>query len=159
MGAAYFIIPEECDRELCWPKLAYVQLGGARRRRRRPRIIGFHFNWWEGRKFLEIPRPLDYLVVIDVLLFIANIGMTVWNGRRITTTVMVLFFGLLAAALLYLPGMIATTNQTEDCVLALVGGASLGRGRLGADHGRRSSRSCSSSSPASTARSSRSGST
>jgi nitric oxide reductase subunit B len=20
-------------------------------------IIGFHFNWWEGRKFLEIPGP------------------------------------------------------------------------------------------------------
>ena len=26
MGAAYYIIPEECDRELYWPKLAYVQL-------------------------------------------------------------------------------------------------------------------------------------
>ena len=22
-------------------------------------VAGFHFNWWEGRKFLEIPRPLD----------------------------------------------------------------------------------------------------
>jgi nitric oxide reductase subunit B len=45
-------------------------------------IIGFHFNWWEGRKFLEIPRPLDFLVVVDVLLFIANIGMTIWKGNR-----------------------------------------------------------------------------
>lgn len=26
MGSAYFIIPEEADRELAWPKLAYVQL-------------------------------------------------------------------------------------------------------------------------------------
>jgi nitric oxide reductase subunit B len=26
-------------------------------------ITGFHLNWWEGRKFLEIPLPLDYLVV------------------------------------------------------------------------------------------------
>jgi nitric oxide reductase subunit B len=113
MGAAYFIVPEECDRELAWPALAYVQLvalvvvGVVA-------IIGFHVNWWEGRKFLEIPRPLDYLVVVDVLLFIANIGWTIWNGRRNSTTVMVLFFGLLAAALLYLPGMIDTTNQTED---------------------------------------------
>ena len=113
MGAAYFIVPEECDRELYWPRLAYVQLValvvvGV------TAIIGFHFRWWEGRKFLEIPRPLDYLIVVDVLLFVANIGMTIWKGRRTSTTSLVLFFGLLMAALLYLPGMIDTTNQTED---------------------------------------------
>lgn len=113
MGAAYFIVPEETDRELYWPKLAYVQLValvvvGI------TAITGFHFNWWEGRKFLEIPRPLDYLVVVDVLLFIANIGMTIWKGNRITTTSMVLFFGLLMAALLYLPGMVETDHQTID---------------------------------------------
>lgn len=113
MGAAYFIIPDEADREIYWPWLAKLQLVGlvvvgvtA--------IIGFHFGWWEGRKFLEIPRPLDYLVVIDVLAFIANIGMTVWKGKRMTTTSMVLFFGLLMAALLYLPGMLPTDNQTID---------------------------------------------
>lgn len=113
MGAAYYIIPEESERELAWPWLAKVQLAafvvvGV------TAIIGFHFNWWEGRKFLEIPRPLDFLVVVDVLAFIANIGMTVWKGKRMTTTSMVLFFGLLMAALLYLPGMIPTTNQTHD---------------------------------------------
>lgn len=115
-GAAYFIVPEEADRELYWPKLAYVQwlafvLVGV------TAVIGFHFGWWEGRKFLEIPRPLDYLVVIDVLLFVANIGMTVWKGKRFTTTSSVLFFGLLMAALLYLPGMIPTTSQTMDSYL------------------------------------------
>jgi len=113
MGAAYWIIPDECDRELAWPKLAWVQLvalvvTGV------TAVIGFHFNWWEGRKFLEIPRPLDFLVVIDVLLFIANIGWTVWKSPKKSTTSMVLFFGLLAAALLYLPGMIPTDNQTVD---------------------------------------------
>lgn len=113
MGAAYYIIPEESESELYSPKLALVQLGalvvtGV------TAIIGFHFNWWEGRKFLEIPRPLDFLVVIDVLAFIFNIGMTVKNGRRFTTTSLVLFFGLFAAALLYLPGMIPTVNQTND---------------------------------------------
>ncbi len=113
MGSAYWIIPDECNRELAWPKLAWVQLiafvltGVAA-------IIGFHFGWWEGRKFLEIPRPLDYLVVIDILLFIANIGWTVWKSERKSTTSMVLFFGLLTAALLYLPGMIPTDNQTVD---------------------------------------------
>jgi nitric oxide reductase subunit B len=113
MGAAYYIIPEESQRELEWPKLAYVQLAalvivGV------TAIIGFHFNWWEGRKFLEIPRPLDFLVVIDVLLFVANIGMTLWKSERKTTTALVLFFGLLMAALLYLPGMIPTASQTMD---------------------------------------------
>lgn len=113
MGAAYYIIPEESERELISVKWAYVQLiafvvvGVAA-------IVGFHFNWWEGRKFLEIPRPLDYLVVVDVLLFIGLIGGTIWKGKRYTTTSMVLFFGLLMAALLYLPGMIETDSQTHD---------------------------------------------
>lgn len=113
MGAAYYIIPEEAERELISVKLAYVQLiallaVGV------TAIIGFHFNWWEGRKFLEIPRPLDYLVVVDVLLFIYLIGGTIWTGKRYTTTSMVLFFGLLMTALLYLPGMIPTDNQSLD---------------------------------------------
>ena len=113
MGAAHYIIPEECEREIESTKLAYFQLAtlvlvGV------TAIIGFHFNWWEGRKFLEIPRPLDYLVVINVLLFIYNIGMTIWKGKKRTTTAMVLFFGLLMAALLYLPGLIPTDSQTMD---------------------------------------------
>jgi nitric oxide reductase subunit B len=113
MGAAYYIIPEECDREIFSEKLAYIQLiafvlVGV------TAIIGFHFNYWEGRKFLEIPRPLDYLVVVDVLLFIFNIGYTLYKSEKKTTTANVLFFGLLMAALLYLPGMINADNQTMD---------------------------------------------
>ncbi|TGL05143.1 cbb3-type cytochrome c oxidase subunit I [Leptospira levettii] len=113
MGAAYYIIPEESDRELYSVKLAYIQLiswvvvGVIA-------IIGFHFNWWEGRKFLEIPRPLDYLVVVNVLAFLFNIAMTIWGAKKRSTTQLVLFFGLLCAALLYLPGMIYFDNQTLD---------------------------------------------
>ncbi len=113
MGSAYYMIPDEARRDIYWPKLAYVQLIGlvvvgltA--------IIGFNFEWWEGRKFLEIPRPLDYLVVIDVLLFVVNIGMTIWKGARRTTTSIVLYFGLVATAGLYLFGMLPTNNQTVD---------------------------------------------
>jgi nitric oxide reductase subunit B len=113
MGAAHFIIPEEADREIAWPRLAYVQLisfllVGV------TAIVCYHLNIWEGRKFLEIPRPLDYLVVVNVLLFLANIGWTIWHGKRFTTTAIVLYMGLLAAALLYLPGMITFDNQTLD---------------------------------------------
>jgi len=113
MGSAYYIVPEESDQELVAPKWALVQwasfvLVGV------TAIIGFHFSWWEGRKFLEIPRPLDYLVVVNVLLFLGIIGATLWKGKKYTTTSMVLYFGLLMAALLYLPGMIHTDNQTMD---------------------------------------------
>jgi nitric oxide reductase subunit B len=113
MGSAYYIVPEETESEVPSIKLAYLQLialvvTGV------TAIIGFHFGWWEGRKFLEIPRPLDFLVVIDVLLFIYLIGMTIWKSPKKTTTSMVLFFGLLCAALLYLPGMLPTDNQTLD---------------------------------------------
>jgi nitric oxide reductase subunit B len=113
MGAAYYIIPEESDSELYSEKLAWIQLvswvvvGVIA-------IIGFHFQWWEGRKFLEIPRPLDFLVVVNVLTFLFNIGMTVWKGNKHSTTQLVLYFGLVSAALLYLPGMIYFDNHTLD---------------------------------------------
>lgn len=113
MGAAHYIIPDEVQRELYSVKLAYIQLGslvvvGV------VALIGFHVNWWEGRKFLEIPRPLDYLVVVNVLTFLFNIGMTVFKANRASTTSIVLYTGLVAAALLYLPGMIYFENQTMD---------------------------------------------
>ncbi|WP_347175008.1 cbb3-type cytochrome c oxidase subunit I [Polaribacter uvawellassae] len=113
MGAAYYIIPEEAQRELASVKLAYVQLislaivGVVS-------IVGFHFNIWEGRKFLEIPRPLDYLVVVNVLLFLGIILITLFKGKRRTTTALVLSMGLLFAALLYLPGMLPFDSQVTD---------------------------------------------
>ncbi len=113
MGSAYYIIPEESDRELWNLPLAWLQWGslvvvGV------IAVAGFHFNWWEGRKFLEIPRPLDFLVVVNVLAFLLNIGMTVFKGRRYTTTALTLLSGLTAAALLYLPGMITFDSQVFD---------------------------------------------
>lgn len=113
MGAAYYIIPEEAQNELVSVKLAYVQLislalvGVAA-------IVGYHFNYWEGRKFLEIPRPLDYLVVVNVLLFMGLILVTLFKGKRRTTTALVLTMGLLFAALLYLPGMLDFDSQVLD---------------------------------------------
>ncbi len=113
MGAAYYIIPEEAQHELVSVKLAYVQLislalvGVAA-------IIGFHFNIWEGRKFLEIPRGLDYLVVVNVLLFLGIILTTLIKGKRRTTTALVLTMGLFFAALLYLPGMLPFDSQVMD---------------------------------------------
>ncbi len=113
MGAAYYIIPEEAQRDLVKPKLAFLQLislalVGV------TAIVGYHLNWWEGRKFLEIPRPLDWLVVVNVLLFLGLILVTLFTGKRKTTTALVLSMGLFFAALLYLPGMIQFDSQTMD---------------------------------------------
>ena len=113
MGAAYYIIPEEAQRELINVKLAYVQLislalVGVLA------IVGFHFNIWEGRKFLEIPRELDFLVVVNVLLFLGLILGTLYKAERRTTTALVLTMGLVFAALLYLPGMIWFDSQVTD---------------------------------------------
>ena len=113
MGAAYYIIPEEAQNELVNVKLAFIQLisfatvGVIA-------IVGYHFNYWEGRKFLEIPRPLDYLVVVNVLTFLGLIVATLIKGKKRTTTSLVLTMGLVFAALLYLPGMIWFDNQTMD---------------------------------------------
>ena len=113
MGAAYYIIPEEAQNELVSVKWAYIQLvsfalvGVAA-------VVGYHFNIWEGRKFLEIPRELDYLVVVNVLLFLGLILATLFKGKRRTTTALVLTMGLFFAALLYLPGMIWLDSQVTD---------------------------------------------
>lgn len=121
MGAAYYIIPEESETELSSVKWAYIQLislalvGVIT-------IIGFHYNFWEvfgwnsfeGRKFLEIPRQLDWLVAGNVILFLVILLMTMIKGKKTTTTSLVLFGGLVAAALLYLPGMITFDSQVYD---------------------------------------------
>jgi nitric oxide reductase subunit B len=57
---------------------------------------------------------LDYLVVVNVLAFLLNIGMTILKAKRYTTTSLTLLAGLLAAALLYLPGMITFDSQVID---------------------------------------------
>ncbi len=113
MGAAYYIIPEEAQRELVSVKLVLIQfwslaIVGV------VAVAGFHVGWWEGRKFLEIPRALDYLVVVNVLLFLGIILVTLFKGKEKTTTAMVLAMGLFFAALLYLPGMIWFDNQSMD---------------------------------------------
>ena len=114
MGAAYYIIPEECRPRT---RLAEARLRAARLASSLvgvTAIIGFHFNWWEGRKFLEIPRPLDYLVVVNVLLFLANIGMTDLERQALHHDLHRALHRPLCAALLYLPGMITFDNQTLD---------------------------------------------
>ena len=113
MGAAYFIIPDEADNKLWSVPLAKLQfwslaIVGV------IAVAGFHVGWWEGRKFLEIPRPLDFLVAGNVILFLAIILLTLIKGKKQTTTAWVLTMGLVFLALLYLPGMVYFENISVD---------------------------------------------
>ena len=113
MGGAYYIVPEETGTEIFSPKLAWFQLialvaAGV------TALIGFVFGWTQGRPLLEIPRPLDIVVVIGALVFLFNIGMTMFNARKWTVIQGTLLGGLLFLALLYLFGIPFYKNEVID---------------------------------------------
>jgi nitric oxide reductase subunit B len=111
MGGAYWVVPEESRAELHSPRLAYWTLGlwtvaGI------TAVVGYLFGWTEGNKLLEQPYPVKLAIVVVMLLFLYNVGMTVWRARRLTTTEGVLLAGLALAAILYLPALVSFDNYT-----------------------------------------------
>ena len=111
MGATYWIVPEESRSELYSVKLAYVQLilwtlMGV------TAVIGYLFRFGTGNKLLEQPLPHKIVIVIVMLMFLYNIGMTIRRSGRFTTTEGVLLLGLGSAAVLYLPALIKFENYT-----------------------------------------------
>lgn len=113
MGTTYFIIPEETEREIFSPVLAYVQLvllvgTGV------TAIVGFLFGWTKGKPLLEIPFPLDYLVVLGALIFLFNVGMTMLHARCWTVIQGSLFGGLVFLAVMYLFNLPFYANLSID---------------------------------------------
>ena len=113
MGGTYYIVPEETESEIFSPLLAYVQLivllvTGV------TALIGFLFGWTQGRPLLEIPRPLDFIVVIGALIFLFNVGMTMIRANRWTVIQGILLGGLVFLALLYLFGIPFYNNEVVD---------------------------------------------
>ena len=111
MGATYWMVPDESRTELYSVKLAYVQLGlwslmGV------TAVVGYLFRYGTGNKLLEQPLPHKLAIVVCMLLFLYNVGMTIWKSRRFTTTEGVLVLGLALAALLYLPALLEFENYT-----------------------------------------------
>ncbi|MFA7434052.1 MAG: cbb3-type cytochrome c oxidase subunit I [Gemmobacter sp.] len=119
-GAAYFLIPEEAEREIHSEKLAYLQLAIL--------VIGtlgvvvtylfdlFHGNWLlgrEGREFLEQPRWVKAGIVVAALIFLYNVTMTVLQGRK-TAISNVLLIGLWGLALLFLFAFYNPDNLALD---------------------------------------------
>jgi nitric oxide reductase subunit B len=111
MGATYWVVPDESRTELYSVKLAYIQLGlwvtmGV------TAVIGYFFRYGTGNKLLEQPLPHKIVIVIVMLMFLYNIGMTIRRSGRFTTTEGVLLLGLALAAVLYLPALLEFHNYT-----------------------------------------------
>src|SRR5699024_6563984 len=126
MGAAYYLIPEEADRELHSPKLAMIlfwvfAVAGVLT------ILGYLLlpyaklaemtgnNWWPtmGREFLEQPLYTKMGIVVVALGFLYNVGMTVLKGRKTAVNV-VLMTGLVGLAVLFLFAFYNPENLTRD---------------------------------------------
>ncbi len=120
MGGAYFLIPEESEREIHSPMLAYLQLIilvvgtlGV--------VVTYVFNLFEGnlllgkegREFLEQPLWVKVGIVVAALIFLFNITMTVLKGRK-TAITNVLLIGLWGLALLFLFAFYNPENLSLD---------------------------------------------
>ncbi|WP_222910718.1 cbb3-type cytochrome c oxidase subunit I [Pseudomonas sp. DNDY-54] len=111
MGATYWMVPDESRTELHSTKLAYIQLGlwtamGV------TAIIGYLFGYGTGNKLLEQPLPHKIVIVICMLIFLYNIGMTIKKSGRFTTTEGVLLLGLVSSAVLFFPALLHYENYT-----------------------------------------------
>jgi nitric oxide reductase subunit B len=107
------MVPEETEREIYSPALAYAQLvllaatGVAA-------LVGFVLGWTKGKPLLEIPHPLDYLIVVGALIFLFNVGMTMLGARRWTVTQGSLLGGLVFLAGMYLFNLPFYANLSLD---------------------------------------------
>ncbi|WKB55945.1 cbb3-type cytochrome c oxidase subunit I [Eleftheria terrae] len=109
MGATFWMVPDESRTELHSVKLAYIQLAiwmvmGV------SAVIGYLFRYGTGNKLLEQPLPHKIAIVVVMLMFLYNIGMTIRKSGRFTTTEGVLLLGVAGAAVLYLPALLHYEN-------------------------------------------------
>jgi len=111
-GAAYFLVPEEAERELYSAKLAYLQLAilvigtlGAVG----SYLVGIH----GGREFLEQPLWVKFGILVAALIFLFNISMTALAGRK-TAITNVLLMGLWLLSLLWVFAIINPENLGLD---------------------------------------------
>ncbi|SDJ66374.1 cbb3-type cytochrome c oxidase subunit I [Pseudomonas indica] len=126
MGAAYYLIPEEADRELHSPKLALllfwvfaiagvltilgyllVPYAGL------ARLTGNELLPTMGREFLEQPTITKAGIVVVALGFLYNIGMTLLKGRK-TAISMVMMTGLIGLAVFFLFSFYNPENLARD---------------------------------------------
>ncbi len=126
MGAAYYLVPEESETELYSPKLAIITFwvflaAGVLT------ILGYLLvpyatladitgnDIWPtmGREFLEQPTITKIGIVVVVLAFIFNIGVTVLRGRK-TVITLVLLLGLVGLAVFFLFSFYNPVDLVKD---------------------------------------------
>jgi nitric oxide reductase subunit B len=126
MGASYYLVPEEAERELVAPWLAHVMfwiflVAGALT------VLGYLLVPYSGlaemtgnallptmgREFLEQPTITKIGIVIVALAFLFNVGMTILKGRK-TVVSLVLLIGLAGLALLFLFAFYNPDNLVKD---------------------------------------------
>ncbi|MCF6190616.1 MAG: cbb3-type cytochrome c oxidase subunit I [Cocleimonas sp.] len=126
MGSAYYLVPEESERELYAPWLAklmfWVFLAAGVLT-----ILGYllvpyatlaemtmnHLLPTMGREFLEQPTITKIGIVIVVLAFLFNIGMTILTGKK-TVITLVLITGLIGLAVFFLFAFYVPDNLVLD---------------------------------------------
>jgi len=111
-GAAYYLVPEEAERDIESPLLAYVQFGllmvGAL-----VAVGGYLIGIHGGREFLEQPLWIKWAIVVVAGIFLYNIGMTVLKGRR-TAITSVLLLGMVGIAVFWLFAIWNPVNIAVD---------------------------------------------
>ncbi|SDK23563.1 nitric oxide reductase, NorB subunit apoprotein [Pseudomonas delhiensis] len=126
MGAAYYLVPEEADRELHSPKLAILlfwvfAIAGVLT------ILGYLLVPYAGlaklthnellptmgREFLEQPTITKLGIVVVALGFLYNIGMTLLKGRKTVVSV-VMMTGLVGLAVFFLFSFYNPENLARD---------------------------------------------
>ncbi len=126
MGAAYYLIPEESERELHSPKLAMLMfwvflVAGALTvvgylavpYATLAKMTGNDLLETMGREFLEQPLPTKVGIVIVALVFLFNISMTVLRGRK-TSISLVMLAGLWGLAIFFLFSFYNPSNLVKD---------------------------------------------
>lgn len=111
-GAAYYLLPEECETELHSPKLAIIQFW-LFMAATAAAVVGYILGYHEGREFLEQPLPIKVGIVVVALMFLYNTTLTLLKGRK-TAVSNVLMVALWFVALLFLFAFYNPSNLAVD---------------------------------------------
>jgi len=114
MGATFYMVADETEAEIYSVRLARIQLwlltvsGVAA-------IVGYFFHWSFGMPFLEQPTLIKIVIVVAALMFLYNIGMTMFtNHHKLTRTTATLLGGMVMLSVMFLFGIPFMNNLSTQ---------------------------------------------